>query len=74
MSFESRKHNRRSIRLKDYDYAQSGAYFVTVCAHRLANLFGEVVDGKMILNALGLIVEEEWRETPEIRPYVDLDE
>ena len=74
MSFESRKHNRRSIRLKDYDYARPGAYFVTVCAHRLANLFGEVVDGKMILNALGLIVEEEWRETPEIRPYVDLDE
>jgi hypothetical protein len=23
--------HRRSIRLKEYDYSQSGAYFVTIC-------------------------------------------
>lgn len=27
-------HHRRSIRLKEYDYAQPGAYFVTVCVDR----------------------------------------
>ena len=27
------KHNRRSIRLRGYDYTQAGAYFVTVCVH-----------------------------------------
>jgi REP element-mobilizing transposase RayT len=37
--------HRRSIRLKGYDYAQSGAYFVTLCAHQRACLFGEIVVG-----------------------------
>ncbi len=27
-------HHRRSIRLKGYDYAAGGLYFVTICAHR----------------------------------------
>jgi hypothetical protein len=26
------RQGRRSIRLKDYDYSQQGAYFVTICA------------------------------------------
>ncbi|RKY63730.1 MAG: transposase, partial [Candidatus Latescibacterota bacterium] len=26
-----RRHHRRSIRLKGYDYTQPGAYFVTIC-------------------------------------------
>ncbi len=34
---------RKSIRLKDYDYSQSGAYFVTICAHNRECLFGEIV-------------------------------
>lgn len=28
---DSFKHHRRSIRMKGYDYASDGAYFVTVC-------------------------------------------
>jgi hypothetical protein len=24
-------HHRRSIRLRNYDYSQAGAYFVTIC-------------------------------------------
>jgi hypothetical protein len=44
---------RRSIRLKHYDYAQSGWYFVTICtAHRLC-LFGDIIDRKMIPNEFG---------------------
>jgi hypothetical protein len=38
--------NRRSIRLKEYDYSQSGAYFVTICTHNKECLFGEIVDGE----------------------------
>lgn len=34
--------NRKSIRLKDYDYAQQNAYFVTICTHHRANLFGSI--------------------------------
>jgi hypothetical protein len=34
---------RKSPRLRDYDYAQDGAYFVTVCTHNRAHWFGAVV-------------------------------
>lgn len=34
---------RKNLRLKDYDYSQNGAYYVTVCTHNRAHLFGEVV-------------------------------
>ena len=36
---------RRSIRLKEYDYAQNGAYFITLCAHQRECLFGEFIVG-----------------------------
>jgi len=47
MNHDLNKHHRRSIRLKGYDYAQPGAYFVTICTQDQACLFGEVVDGQM---------------------------
>ncbi|CAK8723006.1 hypothetical protein GKODMF_14580 [Candidatus Electrothrix gigas] len=35
-------HHRRSIRLRNYDYAQAGAYFVTICLQYRECLFGEI--------------------------------
>jgi putative transposase len=67
------RHHRRSVRLKDYDYAQPGAYFVTVCTQERACLFGHVVNGEMRLNDAGEIVREEWFNTAAIRPYVRLN-
>jgi hypothetical protein len=46
--------NRRcSVRLKEYDYSQPGAYFVTICTQNRACLLGEIVDGEMRLNDAG---------------------
>jgi hypothetical protein len=55
-------HHRRSVRLKDYDYSQEGAYFVTVCVQNRACLFGEIDDGVMCLNDAGKMVERWWLE------------
>lgn len=66
-------HGRRSIRLKDYDYSQSGAYFVTVCTQNRECLFGEITDGEMVLNEFGKIVADEWIKTGEIRDEIELD-
>ena len=66
--------NRRSIRLKKYDYSVSGAYFVTICTKDKKCLFGEVVNGETILSKEGQIVREEWLETANVRPYVSLDQ
>ncbi len=67
------KHHRRSIRLKDYDYSQAGAYFVTICAHNQRGLFGNIVNGEMKLSSIGKIVQREWNTTPARFPNVELD-
>ena len=47
---------RRCLRLPGYDYSQAGAYFVTLCAHHRECFFGEVLDGRMRMNAAGEMV------------------
>jgi putative transposase len=66
-------HNRRSLRLDGYDYAQAGTYFVTVCTQDRDCLLGDMVDGEMQLNAYGSAVHEEWLRTAELRHNVELD-
>ena len=36
---------RKSPRLKDYDYSQSGCYFITICADKRKKLFSRIVGG-----------------------------
>ena len=67
-------HQRRSIRLKGFDYAQSGAYFVTICTKDRECIFGKIVDEEMRLNDKGAIVYAEWLRTTEIRINVITDE
>lgn len=66
--------NRKSIRIKGYDYNQNGAYFVTICTHNKQCLFGQVESGKMVLNKLGLLVEDAWREISKHYESVLIDE
>ena len=47
------KHHRRSIRLKGYDYRRPGAYYVTVVTQGRRCLFGDVMNGSMLLNEYG---------------------
>jgi len=61
---DSQDHHRRSLRLKDYDYARAGTYFVTVCAQDRACLFGDIVDGAMRLNDAGRMVQTVWDDLP----------
>lgn len=35
-------HNRYSIRLKEYNYAKSGMYFITICSHNREKIFGKI--------------------------------
>ncbi len=64
---------RKSPRLRDYNYAQSGAYFVTICTQRREWLFGEVEDGDMHLSALGEIADRLWYKLPDHHSNVELD-
>jgi putative transposase len=74
MTYNPDIHHRRSIRLPGYDYAQPGAYFVTICAVQGECLFGEIVDGVMIESVFGLIAREEWFRSAEIRSEIVLNQ
>ncbi len=54
--------HRRSLRLKGYDYAEDGAYFITICVQGRARLFGEIEQEKMRLNDAGRMIERWWLE------------
>src|SRR5258706_6614541 len=73
MKYDRAKHHRRSIRLKEYDYRQFGAYFVTVCTQNRACLFGAAAAGEMQLNNAGEIAKATWNELPARFPLVGLD-
>ena len=64
---------RTSNRLRDWNYANTAAYFVTLVVRERACLFGEIVDGEMLPNAYGLAVHESWRWLREQYEHVELD-
>jgi len=64
---------RKSPRLKGYDYSQSGAYFVTICTHQRLHLFGIITDQQMQHTPAGDIAVECWYSIPNHYPDVSLD-
>jgi len=73
MKYDPKIHHRRSIRLPGYDYTRAGAYYITIVTWGREELFGEVVDGVMKLNAFGEIVSHAWHDLPNHYPHVELD-
>ncbi|MEM7759697.1 MAG: transposase [Cyanobacteria bacterium P01_A01_bin.40] len=70
----NKKRDRQSIRLKNYNYAANGYYFVTICTHQKQCFFGDVIDGKMQLSAVGEIAHQYWSEIPQHSQHKYLDE
>lgn len=69
--FDPKKHHRRSIRLKGYDYTQAGGYYVTIVAWHRELLFGEIVNAEMVLSRYGEIVQKWWNEITSHFPNVE---
>jgi putative transposase len=57
-------HHRRSIRLKGYDYSQTGMYFVTIVTWQRLMLFGKIENGEMKMNRVGDVVQKWWSGIP----------
>lgn len=66
------KYRIDSTRLKTWDYANSAAYFITICTANREHYFGEISKGQMHTTPLGKIVEEEWLKTISLRPDMNL--
>ena len=77
MSLYKNKYRVESTRLKGYDYAQKGFYFVTICAKDKELYFGDVVEtqnfASVQLSEIGKIANKFWLEIPNHFPHVKLD-
>ncbi len=65
MGYDPEKHHRRALRLKDYDYSQPGAYFVTIC------LQGR--EPYLEIPEVRTLMEDEWKALPQRFPTIELD-
>ena len=63
---------RNSNRLPDYDYSQDGAYFITIVTQNRLCLFGSILDGKMVMNDAGRMVEQVCQEMPQVIRGVEI--
>ncbi|EKD32864.1 MAG: hypothetical protein ACD_76C00130G0011, partial [uncultured bacterium] len=66
--------NRKSIRLRNYDYSKPGFYFVTICTQYRECWFGQIINDKMILNDTGTMIDKWWQKLPNKYNNVRLDE
>ncbi|WYD80389.1 MAG: transposase [Candidatus Electrothrix gigas] len=87
MKYNPDIHHRRSIRLRNYDYAQAGAYFVTICLQYRECLFGKITvppvgadpcvcpgfSPEIQLTDAGRMVQTIWDQIPNHYPGVDTD-
>jgi len=71
--YNSNVHHRKSIRLKEYDYSQDGAFFITICVEKRENRFGEIKEGNMLVNDAGKMIKAWWRKLFEKFPDTVID-
>ncbi len=66
MKYDPDRNHRRSIRLKEYNYSQVGAYFVTICTQNRELLLDDV--------GIRLMVQKWWDALPEKFPDIRTDQ
>ncbi|WP_157813338.1 transposase [Flavobacterium sp. 5] len=70
------KYRIPSTRLKNWDYGQNGAYFITICTGNKEHFFGEIVstngENEIQLNEIGKLANDFWVKIPEHFPFVEL--
>jgi len=65
------KYRIPSNRLGGWDYASSGHYYITIVTAGRNRIFGDIVNGEMILNDLGQIVYDEFFKSFETKQNTD---
>ena len=73
MALFRNRYRVESTRLRGWDYAQPGLYFVTICTRDKYPWFGQVLDGNLRLSAVGELALQCWRQLPAQFGHVALD-
>ena len=66
------KYRIPSARLQTWDYANNGAYFITICTQNREHFFGNIKNGIMQLSEIGKLAAQFWHEIPNHFPMVEL--
>lgn len=64
---------RKLLRIPGFDYSQSGAYFITICARDRRCLFADIAHGRVKLNHRGDKAAACWDDIPNHFAAVVLD-
>jgi putative transposase len=65
---------RKQIRLKNYDYSQHNAYFITICVNHRKCILSNIIEDQTHLSHQGKIIEKQWLWLAKYYPYVSLNE
>ena len=68
------RYNRRSIRLRGFDYSRPGYYFVTICVNHRRRLLGSQRGESIALSPAGEMVERVWYDLARRYVGVEVDE
>jgi REP element-mobilizing transposase RayT len=74
MALYKNRYRVDSTRLLGWDYSSLGYYFVTICTQNRIRFFGEILNGKMVLNDYGNVVYKEWIRSFSIRQTLIIDD
>ncbi len=61
-----------SARAAWWDYANNGAYFITICTYDRVHFFGRITNGIMNLSDIGMVAHKCWMDIPTHFPFVEL--
>jgi putative transposase len=64
---------RKSPRLPNYDYSQTGAYFVTICIQKRKCLLGDIEEGTLRSNDAGKMAGKWWSKLESKYPLIKID-
>jgi REP element-mobilizing transposase RayT len=67
------KYRTETTRLKGWNYASGGYYFVTICEKNRSFVFGDICNDTVSLTPLGRAAMSCWTAIPEHFPFVELD-
>ena len=67
------KYRIPSARWREWNYGDEGAYFITICTKQRDHYFGEIENGQMQLSEIGKTAQNEWLNSMDIRPDMNLD-
>lgn len=70
-NFERQRQN--SNRLKNYDYSQNGAYFITICTKNRECFLSDIAKNNVHPSPFGLVVSDVWKKLPTYYSEILLD-